>query len=97
MDISVSKEAAVEIIEGHLNNFRDALFTLSSGVLGSDSAQLYVQSRRFFFREDGGFAQLADMVQISASAVRDQLRREETVCLTEAHLDSVNFAQWLAR
>jgi hypothetical protein len=95
--VNLSKEAAASIIEGHTENFRESLFCLSSGKIATEAARLYVQSRKFFFSESSGFTDLADMLQLSVEAVRHQLRHEETVCLTEAGLDDVNFAKLVAK
>ena len=90
--MDISKSAAVDIITGQLENFRDGLFVLSSGNTPRPAVEEYVLARRFFFREASGFPELADMAQLNVSAVREQLRREETRCLEEAGLGEVNFA-----
>lgn len=94
--MNISKDAAVDIITGQLENFRDGLFVLSGGETPPPAIEEYVHARRFFFREASGFPELAEMAQLNVAAVREQLRREETVCLEEAGLGEVNFAQ-LAR
>ena len=90
--MDISKSAAVDIITGQLENFRDGLFVLSSGDTPPSAVEEYVHARRFFFRERSGFPELADMAQLNVPAVREQLRREETKCLEEAGLGEVNFA-----
>lgn len=94
--MNISKDAAISIIGGQLDNFREALFVFSSGETPTEDVREFVQAKRFFFREASGFSELADMAQLSVSAVREQLRSEETVCLEEAGLGEVNFAKLLA-
>tara|TARA_R110002126_G_scaffold24545_2_gene85247 strand:+ start:629 stop:919 length:291 start_codon:yes stop_codon:yes gene_type:complete len=94
--MDVSKDAAISIIGGQLDNFRGALFKFSSGETPKADVEEFVHAKRFFFREASGFSELADMAQLSVSAVREQLRKEETVCLEEAGLGEVNFASLVA-
>ena len=94
--MDISKDAAISIIGGQLDNFRGALFTFSrSGAPRRAHVEEFVHAKRFFFREASGFPELADMAGLSVSAVREQLRGEESVCLEEAGLDDVNFAKLL--
>ena len=94
--MDTSKDAAIDIIGGQLDNFRDALFSFSSAdVLWLEDVEKFMHAKRFFFREASGFPELADMAQLSISAVREQLRNEETLCLEEAGLGEVNFAKIL--
>lgn len=91
--MTISKDAAINIISGNLDLFREALFDLSSGETPEDVVTCYLHAKRFFFREASGFAELAEVAQLSPSAVREQLRSEESVCLYEAGLDDVNFTE----
>ncbi len=91
--MSISKDAAIDIIAGNLDLFREALFTLSGGDTPAKEVGEYLHAKRFFFREASGFSELADMAGLNVPAVREQLRNEETVCLEEAGLGEVNFSQ----
>lgn len=93
--MDISKDAAISIIGGQLDNFRGALFVFSSGETPMPDVEEFIQAKRFFFREASGFSDLADMAGLSVPAVREQLRKEETVCLEEAGLGEVNFAKVL--
>ena len=50
--MDTSKDAAIEIIDGQLDNFREALFSFSSAdVLWLEDVEKFMHAKRFFFRE----------------------------------------------